>query len=915
MKLSLHLSFLILASTSAQTLKITPQDSEIQLQWDRQFPEKSGVPSFQEYSILSSNDLTNWTEHTFILSNESEGNGTSYFNIPLETGAQFFKLQQNLFYAHRTSTSAAPAFYEQQYDNAFKPDLTLVEFAQQSAKPACLDSIDWDPTTASFFTEYNTTPADNNATLAADDPERRIYDFTLNEDELAKFQQNGFVVSPRVEVYIPKYEEATQIAPTPVDLYYAIWTDDLPVFITADSVLDAWHQSFSSILEELDEIAVYPAIKQLVKHDWDAAFQTTIAPWQPAQATAEENAHVQDAIDLVTFYIDVAQGLLDTEVPTSSSEATEWYEAVANPDPNILTKSGLYNDRARLSQPNLYEPRGRYTRSGVLSAHFRTLIWLSRAQFHIAHSEASVTQRNRELRAAVLLALTIRDGGLMEDWTKIEKMLQGIAGQSDAMTVAEMIALLEAHSLDKLSTIASDSSLATLRSALLSSTYGIQEVNGGYYEVPLDENCSTPEIEQPRALSLFGQRWTPDSWTFQKVVYPEVRDNQGNATARRLPSGLDIAYSTLGNDTAAPILLDRMQNQEGTPFRDGYPFQENLDATRSVFDSQTEEFWNEHLYGRWIHGLRALSEPLSPSAPDTFRTEAWKRRILNTQLVSWTQLRHDTLLYAKQSFTPPILCEFPDGYVDPYPELWQRLSDIALIYEDFIDDFDYQGIFRIEDENFEPEFSPHLPTNIFTPSEGYPLSAVQTYGNIITIDRGERLAAMKSHLRNFSAKCLTLKEIAEHQLNGQSHTTEMTDFIEDTVQDFEIAGYGDDRLYNGWFPGLYFENYRQPRGEHPSSTWNPVVADVHTDGVDVCVGDLGAILHVGTGRTQFMLTAVKHPDGSACAYGGPIMSQYEFTKPLGTRLSNEEWEVTLETGEEPAFDSWKESFMVPTPSE
>jgi len=917
MKQAVVLFFLTITLAPAQILQLTPQGDQVQLQWDRQFPADSGVSAFQEYAILTSNNLTNWTEHTFIRSEDSEGNGTSTLTLPLDQGGRFFKLQRNLVYAHRSSASAAPAFYEQQYDSAYLPDLPLDQFAPSD--PTCLDQIDWDPTTATFFSNYNTTPDDHNANLADDDPERRIYDFTLNEAELTKFQQNGLVVSPRVKAYNPAYQEYSTLTPNPVDLYYAIWTDDLPVFITADSVLDAWHQTFSSMLEELDETAVYPAVKQLIKYDWDTAFQTTTSSWQASEATPEENERVQDAIDLVTLYIDVAKGFLDTQEPTSSPEAIEWYQALANPDPNVLYKFGLYNDAARFTYPNLYKPRGRYTRSGVLSAHFRTVVWLSRAQFHIAHSEGTA-QQNRELRAAVLLALTIRDGGLLDDWQKIETMLQGIAGQSDAMTIPEMIALLEANSLDNLSTIASDSALANLRSALLSSTYGIQEVNGGYYEYAADENCSTPEIEQPRALSLFGQRWTPDAWTFQKVVFPEVR-HDGLAVPRRLPSGLDIAYSTLGNDTAAPILLDRMKDTDGVPFRDGYAFHQNLAAVRSVFDSQEENFWTEHLYGQWLHSLRALSRPLSPSAPDTFRTEAWKRRILNTQLASWTQLRHDTLLYAKQSFTPPLLCEFPDGYVDPYPELWQRLSDIALAYQGFIATFDETGFFGLELEGSDPSLSTLLPTAQFTPSEGYSPVLEQTFpdifnGQLVQINRGTRLTAMQDHLSNFSAQCLTLKAIAERQLGGQTHTAEMKTFIENTVQNFETLGYGEGRLYNGWFPGLYFANFRHDSlSDHPSALWNPVVVDVHTDGEDVCTGDPGAILHEGTGRTQFMLIAVKHPDGTACAYGGPIMSHYEFTKPIGTRLSDEEWKLTLENGQEPAFSSWKESYLVPVPTE
>ena len=56
----------------------------------------------------------------------------------------------------------------------------------------------------------------------------------------------------------------------------------------------------------------------------------------------------------------------------------------------------------------------------------------------------------------------------------------------------------------------------------------------------------------------------------------------------------------------------------------------------------------------------------------------------------------------------------------------------------------------------------------------------------------------------------------------------------------------------------------------------------------LCSGDPGDILHEGTGHVQFMLTAVKHPDGSSCTYGGPVMSHYEFSTPLGVRMSDEE---------------------------
>lgn len=62
-------------------------------------------------------------------------------------------------------------------------------------------------------------------------------------------------------------------------------------------------------------------------------------------------------------------------------------------------------------------------------------------------------------------------------------------------------------------------------------------------------------------------------------------------------------------------------------------------------------------------------------APDA----AWHGRLLQTQLSAWTQLRHDNLLYAKQSATPYPICEYPAGYVEPYPAFLAALAEYAAL--------------------------------------------------------------------------------------------------------------------------------------------------------------------------------------------------------------------------------------------
>ncbi len=64
------------------------------------------------------------------------------------------------------------------------------------------------------------------------------------------------------------------------------------------------------------------------------------------------------------------------------------------------------------------------------------------------------------------------------------------------------------------------------------------------------------------------------------------------------------------------------------------------------------------------------------------RTQAWTDKDLQTALGSWTELKHDTILYAKQ-----VMAEMgggapggpPHGYVEPNPEAYARLRALAMM--------------------------------------------------------------------------------------------------------------------------------------------------------------------------------------------------------------------------------------------
>lgn len=162
---------------------------------------------------------------------------------------------------------------------------------------------------------------------------------------------------------------------------------------------------------------------------------------------------------------------------------------------------------------------------------------------------------------------------------------------------------------------------------------------------------------------------------------------------RRIPTALDVAYTVFNNVHVAPELAQMMQDQKGVKFRDGLDYHTRLVALNRAIENLPKDLWTSSIYFQWLATLRSLTTPPELIAasvqglpaksylpkfmkrhfsdtsstvplPQAACTKAWQDRTLNTQNASWTQLRHDTILYVKQSFTCSTCCEYPAGY--PY---------------------------------------------------------------------------------------------------------------------------------------------------------------------------------------------------------------------------------------------------------
>jgi hypothetical protein len=109
-----------------------------------------------------------------------------------------------------------------------------------------------------------------------------------------------------------------------------------------------------------------------------------------------------------------------------------------------------------------------------------------------------------------------------------------------------------------------------------------------------------------------------------------------------------------------------------------YP--ENMNLLRKDIESLDTGIWTQNLYWTWMHTLEPLTKEKGRGYPSFMQNQAWTRKQLETYLGSWTELKHDTILYAKQVYAEMGGGDEPQddrGYVEPAPYVYARLAALT----------------------------------------------------------------------------------------------------------------------------------------------------------------------------------------------------------------------------------------------
>jgi hypothetical protein len=652
-----------------------------------------------------------------------------------------------------------------------------------------------------------------------------FYNFTDYEKSL--MQDHGFMVSERLKKI--SFGEAM------LESFH----HDFPVFVSIDAILHAYHVSYDRILQDMEIGLLESKLIEMLnglRNSMPALHNKYSSV--PGMMTMLKDVDVYLTVPLILM--DQTTDPYYPENEELINNVLSWIEA-EEADTNTI-----FSTHCRNYDWSQFKPRGHYVydpsdpNAVNQEPYFKTMMWFGRIELYLMNTNASqypcLPQSFEDVQRQAIDAMLMDelfDIAMVEPLhQEIDNVIKFFVGESDNVTLSNLDYLKQAVALDSASQLLDSLKMVEFQDTLANQAFAYQLILSQI----LYSNPTIPDSIVPAsAFMLFGQRFVIDSYVTATVVFDRIT-YMGEKICRLFPSTLDVLFS-LGNSASAQLLIDEL-NQ--------YHYSTNLAALRYLIDHYDPGFWESSIYNYWLNSIRKLNPPEDRSdLPAFMKTAAYWQEKMNTQLSSWTELRHDNLLYAKQSYTGGTVCSYPFSFVEPFPEFYSNLKILCLEAVDY-----FNGL-NFPDPN--------------------------------------RKAMIINYFNRFEGIADTLQTICEKELTGIQFSLEEISFLHGMIYETGQSG----NILDGWYPALFYDDaFSGLNGYEGLMESNHIVADIHTTPTDCGGGEIGAISHVGTGPVNLGIFITENNLGELTAFVGPVMSYYEYRTFDFLRLTDDEWAST-----------------------
>ena len=705
--------------------------------------------------------------------------------------------------------------------------------------------------------------------------------------------------------------------------YY--WSD-IPPFVTSDSLLAAYHRLYEDsvvAMEQRRAEQLRPVLQALWAYLPDATTYFGEA----------EDANTEAGRRRAQFVIGVAMRLLGDEplVPQADDDVARRIVAQVQrvlQTPEGRAVAGEAPDWPESIDYDRLRPRGFYTRTDALQRYFRAVAWLQEVPFFV-DDPASLAAAVMLVRGATEQADALREFygefhafvGEPDDWDLATFVgFAGAEAPGDAGGRVRLEGLLDADGLP-------DARAKLERWWKNGEPYPAGLV-GATGRDPAHPDGGGPARPYLRVMSALR--------TADAVLFTQTTDFA--TFGGRFPNGLEVP-AALGSEEALALL--RASDGEklvqwlrdhplpagpsGAPAEDA-EFEEDEEDAEGAGGGQT-------LYADYLHCLQALVDAAEPDAPPLFSSTPWKRKSLQTVCGGWAQLRHTWTLQAKESGglfggNAPLA-----GVVEPEPEFFARLADLAARTE--------RVLARRRERANEPALRAAAARSAADLIErtDFAQRGAAALGSLGAAD-AEQLKEVLQYARRWTPEGKPLRADYEEETDDEVVARALPGFVPhlravaDRIEEGEDARFGLDGLFRSsgsplderWrllerlARGLESLAHKQLRGarfsaaderflrnysERLSEVMGYPTADHMPDDAprvaSVFHRELSGNLQVATGRPTAMYVLYPHGGGDVLCMG-VVLPYHEFVR--GERLTDEAWRSMLDAPERPAVAEW-----------
>ena len=588
------------------------------------------------------------------------------------------------------------------------------------------------------------------------------------------------------------------------------YEDGTPMFVSTDVAYHLTHLAFSKVLRTAEASALLPALER---------FLTDLHATTAAQADDLADGPLADAADRAHQLVQVAANLGGVDVGAIGPLARR--EIALARSATELTASPILGSEAcnPAVSPDgcidytLFAPRGHYTRSADLERYF-----LAMSALGLLGAELD---QPAPLRAQLLVARSITSTPALEQaWSQLYEPTAFLMGAADDYTPLELAAA------------ASQVAPGWLRDP------GLFADDAKLDQIADRLQSARPVLIDPEAASVrtMGTRFTIDAFALDQLAWPNV----GTTERRRADSvsALDVAAS-MGSP-----LAEQLQRESGQfEYRN---YERQLRSNQQLFARRALSAWGATVYDAWLWAVQPAWSRKGEQHPPFMRSDAWEAKSLQTGMGSYTELKHDTILYAKQAFAaegsvPERLFE-PRHWVEPDPVAFARL---------------------------------HVVIDLL--AEGLSSRSLLT----------DESTALLAELGEMMGR---LERLASDELAGRSITADDNEWVRgigSTIEAFWLRSSDVD-----------------PDTLEPGSTDEDaaLIADIFST--------TETALQLATGRIDVIYVVVPNDEGRFQVARGGVYSFYEFRQPAAERLTDEEWRQRLDDGDIPERPAWQQAFLV-----